>query len=68
MNSDKPKTSKLTKLSGSSDVCECFYCHETGDLIAACPALKKKNKFRQAKSVGFVQTIGTELCEIDSVF
>ncbi len=68
MNSDKPKTSKLTKLSGSSDVRECFYCHEIGHLIAACPTLKKKNRFRQAKSVGFVRTIGTESYEIDSVF
>ncbi len=56
-NLDKPKTSKLTKLAGSSDVRDCFYCHETGHLIAVCPILKNKNKFRQAKSVGFVRTI-----------
>ncbi len=57
MNSDKPKTSKLTKLSGSSDVRECFYCHEIGHLIAACPTLKKKNRFRQAKSVGLYELL-----------
>ncbi len=68
VNSDKPKTSKLTKLSGSSDIRECFCCHETGHLIVACPVLKKKNKFRQQKSVGFVRTVGTESYEIDSVF
>ncbi len=65
---DKPKTSKLTKSSGSSDVRDCFYCHETGHLIAVCPALKKKNKFRPAKSVCLVRTIGIESYEIDSAF
>ncbi len=30
--------------------------------------MKKKKRFRQAKSVGFVRTIGTESYEIDSVF
>lgn len=41
-NSDKPKTTKLTKLSGQPDACECF-CHKSGHLIAACPVLKKKS-------------------------
>ncbi len=42
VNSDKPKTSKLTKSSGSSDVRECFIVTRLVHLIAACPTLKKK--------------------------
>ncbi|KAL0153020.1 hypothetical protein M9458_051619 [Cirrhinus mrigala] len=70
MNSDKNlKTSKLMKSPEQSDVRECFYCHEVGHLIAVCPALKKKNKLKQTKSVGFVRTVSqTSQPKIDDVF
>lgn len=37
---------------------ECFYCHETGHLIAHCPVLQRKEQNqnpKKPKSVGFVQ-------------
>ena len=46
----------------SSESRECFYCHEAGHLIAVCPALQKKERYkgpRSPKSVGFVQSVST---------
>lgn len=69
-NSDKNlKTSKLMKSPEQSDARECFYCHEVGHLIAVCPTLKKKNKLKQTKSVGFVRTVSQiSQPKIDDVF
>lgn len=53
------KTSDRSDLS-PSERRACFYCHETGHLIAACPALQKKEKSKNSKiskSVVFVQTV-----------
>lgn len=48
----------------SPDSRECFYCHETGHLIASCPALQRKEHnqgSRRPKSVGLVHSAPTLL-------
>ncbi|CAI5657377.1 unnamed protein product [Oreochromis niloticus] len=38
---------------------KCFYCHEIGHLVAACPSLQRKEQahtVRKPKSVGFVRS------------
>ncbi|CAI5678278.1 unnamed protein product [Oreochromis niloticus] len=39
---------------------KCFYCHEIGHLVAACPSLQRKEQahtVRKPKSVGFVRSM-----------
>uniref|UniRef100_A0A3P9C6A9 Gypsy retrotransposon integrase-like protein 1 n=1 Tax=Maylandia zebra TaxID=106582 RepID=A0A3P9C6A9_9CICH len=39
---------------------KCFYCHEIGHLVAACPSLQRReqaNTVRKPKSVGFVRSM-----------
>ncbi|KAL3979168.1 gamma-glutamyltranspeptidase / glutathione hydrolase / leukotriene-C4 hydrolase [Sarotherodon galilaeus] len=41
---------------------ECFYCHDTGHLIANCPSLRRKEQMhtlKKPKSVGFVRSVST---------
>ncbi|CAI5669799.1 unnamed protein product [Oreochromis niloticus] len=41
---------------------ECFYCHDTGHLIANCPSLRRKEQshtLKKPKSVGFVRSVST---------
>ncbi|KAI2645228.1 Retrovirus-related Pol polyprotein [Labeo rohita] len=51
---------------------ECYYCHEKGHLIAACPALQRKNQRKaqnESKSVAFVRVPSSEvLNSVDPTF
>lgn len=42
---------------------ECFYCHKSGQLIADCLVLKRKQQGSTTKSVGFVNTVVAEKLE-----
>lgn len=63
------KVSKSPKPVIPVEARECFYCHELGHLIVTCPSLKKKNKGKSTKSVGFVHKIGGQLNpDIDAAY
>uniref|UniRef100_A0A669CU45 Gypsy retrotransposon integrase-like protein 1 n=1 Tax=Oreochromis niloticus TaxID=8128 RepID=A0A669CU45_ORENI len=54
-----PKRQRRSAAIPVSD-CKCFYCHEIGHLIAACPSLQRKEQahtVRKPKSVGFVRSM-----------
>lgn len=53
---EKSPKNLATAIPNQGDSRECFYCRETGHLIAGCPVLKRKNQSPNSlapKSVGF---------------
>lgn len=59
-------------LSTKGDDRECFYCHESGHLIAKCPILERKNQARLVKNsksptgVGFNSAMSTAVLSSSS--
>ena len=54
-----PKLMRKSTSRAAGDSRECFYCHEPGHLIAACPVLRKKGHYKTIKTpagVGFINT------------
>ena len=54
-----PKLMRKSTSLAAGDSRECFYCHEPGHLINACPVLRKKGHYKTIKTpagVGFINT------------
>ncbi|CAJ1076939.1 uncharacterized protein LOC118558122 [Xyrichtys novacula] len=55
-----PKLMRKSTSPAAGESRECFYCHEPGHLIAACPTLRKKGQHKNGKppaGVGFINTV-----------
>uniref|UniRef100_A0A671U619 SCAN box domain-containing protein n=1 Tax=Sparus aurata TaxID=8175 RepID=A0A671U619_SPAAU len=71
----------VTASASARETRECFYCHEQGHLIGACPTLKRKGQIKQTKTpapINLIQiqplsdkstkVVESKKAQIDSVF
>ncbi|CAI5691564.1 unnamed protein product [Oreochromis niloticus] len=61
-----PKSTRRTTTS-SIENRECYYCHEQGHLIAACPVLKRKEQIRKGKSPSPINLLQTKPHALEDV-